>query len=145
MNTEDALQSGEYFWYETEDRVYALHCVNRYSQNPNEEADESCFRFSYDLYASSESNKEAHIKDARELQAMTEAEISFISIMFHYLAERIRKPVCLKTQSPHLSYHDGKDGRIWHMSFIEEKETSSRRHFLLYEKDMNIEELQKTL
>ena len=145
MNTKDDLQSGEYFWYETEDRVYALHCINRYSQSPNEELDESYFLFSYALYASSDSNEGTYIKDARKLRAMMEPETSFISIMFQYLAERIKEPICLKTQCPHLSYHDGEDGRVWHMSFIKEKEPSSRRHFLFYEKDMNIEELQKVL
>lgn len=143
MYTEDDLQSGEYFWYEKEDRVYALHCVNRYSQNSNEELDESCFRFSCDLYSSSENDKGTHIKDAGKLQAMMEPEVSIISIMFHYLAERIRESICLKTQRAHLSYHHGKDGRVWHMSFIKEDETLSRRHFLFYEKDMYIKELEK--
>ena len=142
MYTEDDLQSGEYFWYEKEDRVHALHCVNRYSPNSNEESDESGFRFSYDLYSSSETDKGTHIKDAEKLQAMMEPEVSIISIMFHYLEERIREPICLKTQRARLSYSDGKDGRVWHMSFIKEHETS-RRHFLFYEKDMNIKELEK--
>ena len=145
MNTDDDLQSGEYFWYEKGDRVYALHCVNRYSQHSNEESDEGYFRFSYDLYPSSANDKGTPIQDAGKLQAMTEPEVSIISIMFHYLAERIREPVCLKTQRAHLSYHHGKDGRVWHMSFIKQHETSSRRHFLLYEKDMSIEELKEHL
>lgn len=143
MIREDDLENGEYFWYEKEDRVYAIHCVNRYSQNLNKELDESYFRFSYDLYSSSENKEETHIKSVRKLRAMMEPEISFISIMFHYLVEQIREPICLKTQRPHLSYHDEKDSRVWHMSFIKENKTSLRRYFLFYEKDMNIEELQR--
>lgn len=145
MIQEDDLQSGEYFWYEKEDRVYALRCINRYSHNPNEESGESCFLFSYDLYSAPESNEETQINGARKLRAMTEPEVSFVSVMFHYLAEKIREPICLKTQRPHLSYHDGEDGRVWHMSFVKENKTSSRRHFLLYEKDRGIEELRQTL
>lgn len=145
MTREDALESGEYFWYEKEDRVHAMYCVNRYSQPHNKELDESYSRFSYDLYSSSGTKEETRINSVKNLRAMTEPEISFISIMFHYLAEQIREPICLKTQRPRLSYHDGKDGRVWLMSFIKEKETSSRRYFLFYENDMNIEELPKAL
>ena len=143
MIQEDDLHCGEYFWYEKEDGVYALRCINRYSHNPNEESGERCFLFSHDLYSTSESNEKTQINGARKLRAMTEPEVSFISIMFHYLVEKISEPICLKTQHPHLSYHDGEDGRVWHMSFV--NETFSRRHFLFYEKDMNIEELRQTL
>ena len=80
------------------------------------------------------------LKTLDSVWSMTDREISFVVIMFHYLAGHLRRKIDLERNAAMLSYVDSATDRVWRMSFIDSPSSSIRHHYVLFESDLRIEE-----
>ena len=130
------------FWLRNGGETKALFLMNSslYVDHEASSTDRSCRLICSSCLFCNNADVSFLLKTLDSVRSMTDREISFVVIMFHYLAGHLRRKIDLERNAVMLSYNDRATDRVWHMSFIDSPPSSTRRYYLLFESDLHIKE-----
>ena len=130
------------FWFHNGGETKALFLMNSslYVDHETSSNDRSCRLVCSSCPFCNNADVSLSLKTLDSVRSMTDREISFVVIMFHYLAGHLRRKIDLERNAAMLSYNDCATDRVWRMSFIDSSPSSTRQYYLLFESDLHIEE-----
>ena len=130
------------FWFRSGNETSALFLMDSSLSVDHESssADRLCRLVCSSCLFCNNADVSLSLKTLDSVRSMTDREISFVVIMFHYLAGHLRRKIDLERNAVMLSYNDSVTDRMWRMSFIDSSLSSTRHYYLLFESDLRIEE-----
>ena len=130
------------FWFRSGNETSALFLMDSSLSVDHESssADRLCRLVCSSCLFCNNADVSLSLKTLDSVRSMTDREISFVVIMFHYLAGHLRRKIDLERNAAMLSYNDCATDRVWRMSFIDSSPSSTRHYYLFFESDLHIEE-----
>lgn len=144
MNEEQYKEISKWgcFWFRSGNETSALFLMDSSLSVDHESSstDRSCLLICSSCLFCNNADVSLSLKTLDSVRSMTDREISYVVIMFHYLAGHLKRKIDLERNAAMLSYVDSATDRVWRMSFIDSPPSSTRYYYLLFESDLHIEE-----